>query len=96
MCWKTHRPASRSASVIASTTDAGTEKPSASFSGSCIGSETEGGDKGSINSGIGACVVPFTAVELGPASLRGSGPVPLVLSPPDCRVCFGELDASDT
>ena len=92
---KAYRPASRSASVIASTTEGGTEKPSASFSGSGIGSDTGGGDNGSSSPGVGSCVVPFTTLELGPASSGASRPVPLVLSPTDCRVCFGEFDASD-
>lgn len=48
----TYNPASRSAFVIASRVEGGTEKPSASFSGSALGSVVGGGAKGSLSSGM--------------------------------------------
>jgi hypothetical protein len=59
------------------------------------GSDDGGGDKGSLSSGIGSCSVPFTALELGPASMGGSGLMPFGLSLFDWRVCLGEPDTSD-
>ena len=62
--WATYKPASRSASVMASRVEGGTEKPSASFSGSTLGSAAGGGARGSFNSGIESCVVPLTGAAL--------------------------------
>lgn len=51
-----------------------------------------GGERGSFNSGIVSCTVPFTLAELGPSSDGGSGLMPFVLS---VRVCFGDPETSD-
>lgn len=67
---KTYNPASRSASVIASNVEGGTEKPSASFSGSALGSAIGGGASDSFNSGIESCVVPLTGAGIGSISLE--------------------------
>lgn len=58
--WIPYNPASRSASVIASRVEGGTEKPSASFSGSALGSAIGGGARDSFSSGIESCTVPLT------------------------------------
>lgn len=60
----TYNPASRSASVIASRAEGGTEKPSESFSGSGLGSEAGGGDRSSLSSGIESCTDPLTGTAL--------------------------------
>ena len=63
---------------------------------SAVGSGAEGGgDRGSFNSGIGSCVVPFAVLELGPSSVVGSVVVPFGLSALVRRVCFGEFEASE-
>lgn len=72
----THKPASRSASVIASRVEGGTENPSASFSGSAFGSAAGGGSNGSFSSGIVSCVVPFIGAAVDSLSLDPVGPRP--------------------
>ena len=67
-----YKPASRSASVIASRVEGGTEKPSASFSGSALGSAVGGGDNDSFNSGIDSCVVPLTGAAFVSISLTAA------------------------
>jgi hypothetical protein len=90
-----YNPASRSASVMASRADGGTEKPSASFSGfvkvslrhpshacthtSAFGASIVGGESGSTSSGIESCTVPLTAPDP-PASGDASIAVPLGVS----------------
>jgi hypothetical protein len=89
----TYKPASLSASVMASTAERGTEKPSASFSGSGCVSATGGGGKGSLSSGIESCtcVTPLVALDV-LVFLGDSGMVPFGASVLVWRVRLGESD----
>ena len=87
-------PASRSASVIASIVEGGTENPSASFSGSMLVSVAGGGDNGSFSSGIESWVVPLIADEV-LASKGVFEVVPLGVSVLLTRAALGDSGGSD-
>ena len=93
----TYNPASRSASVIASRVEGGTENPSSSFSGSALGSAIGGGARDSFSSGIESWTVPLTGAAFVSISLEFAVPNPFGSSAPlEDGGCTGDGALSDS